>query len=1169
MPVFAGLCHAPHIYEYTDAEAIVRNTEFTTPLPKIRRVPLLSTESGRPFPEFSPIQLFQQVVFEVLTGRIRWDSVIEALKSRFDPGITSDITVKALGSPDALNDFVEAVQSSGRPIQVDMEDLLSHSLPGDLPEPIAGDFSASKIAIVGMACRFPGGANSLESFWDLLEKGLDVHRRIPKDRFDVDTHCDPSGQIPNTSKTPYGCFVDDPGLFDAGFFNMSPREAEQTDPMHRLAIVTAHEALEMAGFVPNRTPSTNVKRVGVFYGQSSDDYREINAGQDVSTYYIPGGNRAFAPGRINYFYKFGGPSFSCDTACSSSLATVQIACTTLWSRDADMIVAGGLNILTNSDGFAGLCNGHFLSNTGNCKTWDRDADGYCRADGIGSVILKRLEDAVADNDHILGTIVSAATNQSAEAISITHPHAGAQADLYRRVINRAGIDPLDVSYVELHGTGTQAGDTTEMESVTDVFAPNGPRRRSEPLYIGAVKGNVGHGEAAAGIMALVKVLLMLQKRSITPHVGIKTELNPALRQFLDKRRNIHIPFAQTPWEPSNNKTRYAVVNNFSAAGGNTTALIEEAPRKEPRGHLVRCGKQVVCISAKSKASLRGNLEALLRYLEVNPSVALTDLSYTTCARRMHYNQRIAISASSIGNVKEQLESHINSDTPIQRVPSTPPGVAFAFTGQGSFYLGMGMQLFREVPSLQAQVLQLDKLCQQHDFPSILPAIESDEDERLDLPPIVVQLSIVCLEIALARYWASLGITPSVVIGASLGEYAALHVAGVLSLTDTIFLVGKRFEQLSKHCQAGSHAMMAVRASVDQIAACLGSQPYEVACINAPQSVVVDGQQTDISAARESLEAMGYKCHQLEVPFAFHSSQMDPAMNSFEQIASTVTFHPPQVPIISPLLSDVVFDSKTLNATYVRRATREPVNFVGALQAALEVGIIGSDIVWVEVGPHAVLSGFIRSCIPDAKRTVPTLRRGENNWSTMADTMAALHTDGLTLQWNEFYRPLEASMQLLTLPSYAWNEKNYWIDYRGTWALTKGSEPILTRQSEALSTLMTSSVHQVIQEDYIGSTASFIARSNVMHPDFNEAASGHRMNDCGVVTSVSSYFCLFIQWYLTQIASTVCARRYCLHHCLLPAQEDFVKRVHATHEYHKHDRFAGPYCPKILQRRTAY
>jgi acyl transferase domain-containing protein len=262
----------------------------------------------------------------------------------------------------------------------------------------SGKFSNSKIAICGMSGRFPGNvgdAVGTEALWKILEEGLDVHKVIPPDRFNVETHYDPTGKKLNTSHTQYGCFIEKPGLFDARYFSMSPREAAQTDPMHRLALVTAAEALEMSGFVPNRTPSSHVSRVGTFYGQTSDDWREVNIAQKIDTYFIPAGVRAFAPGRINYFFKFSGPSYSVDTACSSSLAAIQIACTSLWAGECDTAIAGGVNVLTAPDIFAGLSRGMFLSKTGGCKTFDANADGYCRADGVGTVILKRLGELVS------------------------------------------------------------------------------------------------------------------------------------------------------------------------------------------------------------------------------------------------------------------------------------------------------------------------------------------------------------------------------------------------------------------------------------------------------------------------------------------------------------------------------------------------------------------------------------------------------------------------------------------------------------------------------------------------------------------------------------------------------------------------------------------------------
>ena len=308
----------------------------------------------------------------------------------------------------------------------------------------------------------------------------------------MDTHCDPSGKFKNTTITPYGCFVDRPGFFDARLFNMSPREAAQTDPAQRLLLLTTYEALEMAGYTPDGSASTNSERIGTFFGQTLDDYREANASQNIEMYYVSGGMRAFGPGRLNYHFKWEGPSYSFDGACSSSAIAIQMAVSSLRAHECDTAVAGGTNVLTGPEMFSGLSRGSFLSPTGSCKTFDNDADGYCRGDGVGSVVLKRLDDAIAEGDNIQAVIKSASTNHSAHAVSITHPHAETQQKLMRRVLREAHLKPSEIDYVEMHGTGTQAGDATEFTSVTNVLAD---RTKDNPLHVGAVKANFGHAEA--------------------------------------------------------------------------------------------------------------------------------------------------------------------------------------------------------------------------------------------------------------------------------------------------------------------------------------------------------------------------------------------------------------------------------------------------------------------------------------------------------------------------------------------------------------------------------------------------------------------------------------------------------------------------------------------------
>ena len=874
--------------------------------------------------------------------------------------------------------------------------------------------------------------------------------------------------------------------------------------MHRLALVTAYEALEMAGYAPNRTPSSNLKRMGTFYGQASDDWRELNASQNISTYAVPGGERAFANGRVNYFFKFAGPSFNIDTACSSGAATVNAACSALWAGEADTVLAGGLNVITDPDNYAGLCNGHFLSKTGQCKVWDETADGYCRADGVGSIVIKRLEDAEADNDNILATILAAATNHSAEAISITHPHAGAQKENYTQVMQEAGVSPLDVSYIELHGTGTQAGDAVESESVASVFAPLTPRRRPEQrLRLGAVKSNIGHGEAAAGIASILKMLLMFQKSQIPPHIGITTKMNPTIPKDLETR-NVGLNMENTPWRKINGKKRLAVVNSFGAHGGNTTILFEDAPEKRKVGEDPRLS-HTVTISARSKNSLQGNIEALLSFLDQNPDTDLGDLSYTLCARRIHHSNRVAASVSSINQLRKFLKSSLERAGTIRPVPIEPPSVVFAFTGQGAFYNGIGSQLFNNFPYFQSQVLQLDHLCQRFDFPSVLPAVEGTLE---DASPLVTQLTIVVIEIALAKFWMTLGIKPSAVIGHSLGEYAALVVAGVLSAADAILLVGKRAEHILAVCGLGSHVMLSVRAGVEDIKKLSENNAWEVSCLNGFGDTVVSGASKDIEVTHKSLERNGVKCVKLDIPFAFHTAQMEPMLDVFEQTAAHVPFKAPSIPVLSPLLAENVFDGKTFNAQYVRRASREQVNFVGALQAAQDQGLIDEKTVWIDVGPHPVCGAFVRSHVSNAK-VVSSLRRNEDNFATISSSIATLHCEGVPVAWNEYYRPYEKSHVLLPLPKYMWNEKDYWIQYLGTWTLDKAhikdslnKKPAIGSIASAGSSLRTSLVHQIASEEINGSTGKLTAISDVMHPDFLAAVNGHRMNGCGVATSVS-------------------------------------------------------------------
>ncbi|KAI4164590.1 MAG: hypothetical protein LQ342_001903 [Letrouitia transgressa] len=624
IPIY-GPFHRP-LHDDSEIQLVFKPSIAQDLLSTRQTFPILSTGRNDWLVASTFEEVLQQVVADALINKLLWHRVIENITSTISELGLRTCNVTQLGPSNASQSLISALKQANIATSTTIV-VIPQTRDPRINLSAGTNFSHSKIAICGLSGRFPDAADH-EAFWTLLEKGLDLHREIPKDRFNVDSHYDPAGKGVNTTHTPFGCFINEPGLFDPRFFNISPREAAQIDPMQRLALVTAYEALEMAGCVPDRTSSTKLERIGTFYGQTSDDWREINAAQKVDTYFIPGNVRAFCGGRINFVFNFSGPSYNIDTACSSSLAAINVACNALWTGDCDTAIAGGVNVLTNPDIFSGLSRGQFLSKKGPCATFDNDADGYCRADSVGSVVLKRLEDAMTDKDPILGVIAGVGTNHSAEATSITHPHAGAQEFLYKQVLTAANVDPLDVNYLELHGTGTQAGDATEMESVTNVFAPvDRTRHADQSLHLGSVKANAGHSEAASGVTAIIKVLLMLEKDLIPPHCGIKGSINRNFPKDLQER-NVHIAFEAKPWRRPKNGKRRAFVNNFSAAGGNTALILEDAPQssvvdtKDPRPI------HIIPVTARSNTSLKRNLQSLCDFLEDCPDVDLPSLSYT-------------------------------------------------------------------------------------------------------------------------------------------------------------------------------------------------------------------------------------------------------------------------------------------------------------------------------------------------------------------------------------------------------------------------------------------------------------------------------------------------------------------------------------------------------------
>ncbi|RAL00107.1 ketoacyl-synt-domain-containing protein [Aspergillus ibericus CBS 121593] len=1103
--------HAPHLFRKDDAEAILGDFHDPCLREYTQRTRVISATSAEVIASSDLRSLFCRAVQEALCDPLQWDLIIASISQELREYQYPECIIYQVSS--RSGSLLSSALTRESPVKTNLVHSIGDgSVPPSLATP-TGKFSQSSIAIIGFSGRFPESGSN-EEFWEMLLAGRDVHRTIPEERFDWKAHYDPTGKTKNTSRVKYGCFIKELGVFDARFFNMSPREAENADPAQRLAITTAYEAMEMAGLVPNATPSTQGDRIGVFYGVTSDDWREVNSGQNVDTYFIPGGNRAFIPGRISYFFRFCGPSLSIDTACSSSCAAIQTACAYLWRGECDTALAGGVNVLTNPDNFCGLDRGHFLTAKGNCNAFDDEADGYCRSDAVGTVILKRLEDAVEDNDPIFGVIRGAYTNHCGRTDSITRPFEGDQATVFNRIMRYAGVNPLDVGYVEMHGTGTQAGDATEMKSVLSVFAPD-PRRHNA-LFLGTAKANMGHAESASGVSSLIKVLLMMRNNTIPPHCGIKTRINHTYPKDL-AQRNVHIPFQPTPWhrEEMPQSKRTVFLNNFSAAGGNTAMLIEDAPVRQSGPFQDPRSQHLVTVTAKTIKALQGNIEALVAYLEEYPTVSLSSLAYTTTARRVHHGYRIIVSGSDTDSIRRRMQEilpGLESHRPVPP-PAKLPNIVMVFTGQGTLYTGMGKQLFDSVPSFRENVMRFDGMAVQMGFPSFLPLIDGSMVNLDEAPPMMTHLALVCLQMALSSYWKSLGVVPAATIGHSLGEYPALYAAGVLTAANVIYMVGTRARLLFQKTTPRTHAMLAVKCTTDLIHPELRGTACAMACFNQPANNVVSGPVDELLALKDRLTAKGIECVRLNIPYAFHSAQVDAILSDFRTVAGSVQYRVPTIPYISPLLGKVVSagDADLLNASYLTNACREPVNFQGALGTAQTDGLVNDKTLWVEVGTHPACSGMVKGNLGSQSVSVASLRKGSDPWGVVSASLEVLYTHGIDIQWTEYHRGVEGPREVLRLPRYVWDLKNYWIPYRNNFCLLKGEGLVSAGQQGSASSpgtariaqYLSPSVQRIIQQEDGPETSTLVAETDIHDRRLAPILEGHVVN--GAMLSPSSLY----------------------------------------------------------------
>ena len=727
------------------------------------------------------------------------------------------------------------------------------------------------------------------------------------------------------------------------------------------------------------------------------------------------------------------------------------------------------------------------------------------------MILKRLEDAQADNDPVFGVIAGATTNHCGQTDSITRPHEGDQVSVFNRIMRHANVNPLDISYIEMHGTGTQSGDATEMKSVLSAFVPGFERMPRYPLYLGSAKANIGHAESASGVASLIKVLTMMKMNEIPPHCGIKTQINRNYPLDLQER-NVNIAYEPSSWfrDDCVSGKRTVFLNNFSAAGGNTAILLEDAP--PPVFNDDRSDTRtihVITVTGKTAKSLAENTKALLDFLEQNPNTHLPALSFTTTARRMQHNYRTICSGSDISSVKDALRMNLIKPDKKPVPPATRiPQVVFVFTGQGNMYVGIGKQFYETLSLFRADIHRFDCIARQQGFSSFLPLVDGTASDTSAEDPVIAHLALTCIQMALSCLWISWGVAPRATIGHSLGEYAALYTADVLTASDAIYLVGTRAQLLTRKCSKDSQGMLAVKASLGIIKEHLAGSSCEVACMNQPMSNVISGPSEEIASLKDKYQSLGYGSVKLNIPYAFHSAQVDPILTEFEAIATNINFSTPNIPYMSPLLAQTISDGATLDASYLAKACRSPVNFQGALEASKAASIVDERTIWLEIGSQPICSDMIKATLGSQVNTLPTLRKNTDAWRGLANSLESLYISGIDIHWNEYHRDFESSHIVLELPRYSWDLKNYWIQYRNDFCLTKGDDPA-PRQITAASAeqkpgakYLSPSVQRVLEEHHAPDVSTLLAETDIQDPRLEPIIQGHKVNGVALCPSVS-------------------------------------------------------------------
>jgi myxalamid-type polyketide synthase MxaB len=865
------------------------------------------------------------------------------------------------------------------------------------------------IAVIGIGCRVPGAAGP-DALWRLLRDGVDAITEVPRDRWDVNRLFDPDQAAPGKMTTRWGGFLDDIDRFDAAFFGIAPREAAFVDPQQRLLLEVSWEAFEDAGLIGDRLAGSDT---GVFVGVGTHDYSLLGWGalEGIGPHTGTGTSASIAANRLSYLFDLRGPSITVDTACSASLAAVHLACQSLWNDESGIALAGGVNAILLPVGTIGLSKAGAMAADGRCKSFDARADGYVRSEGAGVVVLKRLSRALVDRDPIYATILGTAINADGRTNGLMAPNRWAQEAVIRDAWRRANVAPGLAHYVEAHGTGTLLGDPIELKALGTVMGEGRPPDR--PCTVGSIKSNVGHLEAAAGIAGLIKVALMLKHKAIPPSLHFERP-NPHIPFG---RLSLRVPSTLEPW-PAEGRA-LAGVSSFGFGGANAHVVLEgslvvEAPTCEDTPQA-----QVLPVSARSASALRALVTAHRDALDSATAPALRDICHTAAVRRTHHDYRAAFVGTTSAQLCEHLEQWLERDS---STIGRRGKLAFVFPGQGSQWIGMGRTLWRDEPvfreSIERTAAAFEAFVEWRLERVIDGSAEAPTLDTID----VIQPSLFGIQVALASLWRSWGLEPDAVVGHSMGEVAAAHVAGMLSIEDAARIICRRSALLKRKSGCGAMAMTDL--TVASAAAALepfGSRLSIAAC-NGPRATVVSGDVAAIEALLTELERRGTFARRILVDVASHSPQMDDLRGELLTELASVHAELPSVPFYSTVTGRRE-SAPAADAQYWISNLREPVLFAQAVDALRSDGVDA----FLEISAHPVLLPALEDLHRDtdsATLLLPSVRREADERTSLLSSLAALYRAGYNVRWTGLF---DASARIVPLPRYPWQRERYWLE----------------------------------------------------------------------------------------------------------------------------------------------